>query len=298
MGKLKVAILGSGNIGTDLLIKILRSDLLECFLFVGRNLSSAGMQKASSLGVKISDRSIDAIIESKDEIDLVFDATSAASHKKHALVFKELKIKCIDMTPSQVGDICVPAINGVECLNSDNINMITCGGQASIPMAYTLYKNIKGIKYIEVVSIVASKSAGSGTRANIDEYIENTEAGIKTLTGCSNVKAILNLNPATPCINMQTTIYVQVDEVDKGMVEGLKTPVKEMEGVIQKYVPGYEVIIPPVYENGRILVMVKCRGLGDYLPRYAGNLDIINCAAIDMAEEYAKKCGKRGICKK
>ena len=285
MGKLKVAILGSGNIGTDLLIKILRSDLLECFLFVGRNLSSAGMQKASSLGVKISDRSIDAIIESKDEIDLVFDATSAAFHKKHALIFKELKIKCIDMTPSQVGDICVPAINGVECLNSDNINMITCGGQASIPMAYTLYKNIKGIKYIEVVSIVASKSAGSGTRANIDEYIENTEAGIKTLTGCSNVKAILNLNPADPCIDMQTTIYAELKDPD--MVK-LNSEIEKMVKLIQTYVPGYNLVIPPTYENGKVNILVKVSGLGDYLPKYAGNLDIINCAAIAVAEKISK----------
>lgn len=287
MDKLKVAILGSGNIGTDLLIKILRSEFLECSLFVGRNLSSNGMKKASSLGINISDKSIDAIIKYKDEIDLVFDATSAFFHKKHAPIFEKLKIKCIDMTPSQVGDICVPAINGDDCVNSENINMITCGGQASIPMAYTICKNLKGIKYIEVVSIVASKSAGAGTRANIDEYIDNTEAGIKTLTGCSNVKAILNLNPATPCINMQTTIYAQTNDEDVD-VESLKKPVEEMATIIQKYVPGYEVVVPPVFENGRIFVMVKCRGLGDYLPKYAGNLDIINCAAIDMAEKFAK----------
>ena len=286
MRRLKVAILGSGNIGTDLLIKILRSDLMECAWFIGRNLSSNGMVKASSLGVNISDKSIDAVIEHKDEIDLVFDATSAYFHKKHAPIFKELGIKCIDMTPSQVGDICVPAINGKECLNSDNINMVTCGGQASIPMAYTIHKNIPGIEYIEVVSSIASKSAGPGTRANIDEYIYNTEAGIRELTGCQHVKALLNLNPAVPPVNMQTTIYAKTNHENVSQLQG---PVKEMEKMIQKYVPGYEVIIDPVFENGRVIVMVKACGLGDYLPKYAGNLDIINCAAIAMAEEYAKQ---------
>jgi len=286
MDKLKVAILGSGNIGTDLLIKVLRSDVLECCFFIGRNLSSNGMQKAISLGVRISDKSIDTIIEHKDEIDLVFDATSAHFHKKHAPILKKLKIKCIDMTPSQIGDICVPAINSANCIESNNINMITCGGQASIPMAYTIFKKLKGVKYIEVVSIVASKSAGPGTRANIDEYINNTEAGIKKLTGCNNVKAILNLNPATPCINMQTTIYAKVDKAD---ITSLNEPIKKMEKEIQRYVPGYEIIIPPIFENGKIIVMVKCSGLGDYLPKYAGNLDIINCAAINMAENIANK---------
>lgn len=286
MSKLKVAILGSGNIGTDLLVKVMRSKYLECSFFVGRNLSSNGMNKASFLGINISDKSIDTIIENKSEIDLVFDATSAYFHKIHAPIFKELGIKCIDMTPSQVGEICVPAINGEKCVDSDNINMITCGGQASIPIIYTLYKNLKDIKYIEVVSSIASKSAGPGTRDNIDEYIHNTEVGIKAITGCKNAKAILNLNPAIPCINMQTTIYAQVNQAN---VKPLQESVSKMEREIQRYVPGYEVIVPPIFENGRILTMVKCCGLGDYLPKYAGNLDIINCAAINMAEKIARR---------
>ncbi|EDM25195.1 acetaldehyde dehydrogenase [Lentisphaera araneosa HTCC2155] len=286
MKKLKIAILGSGNIGTDLLIKVMRSKFLDCVLFVGRSFASNGMIKASSLGIIVSDKSIDAIVENKENIDLVFDATSAQSHKIHANIFKDLGIKCIDMTPSQVGKICIPAINGPSCLSAANINMITCGGQASIPMAYTIFRNVKNIEYIEVVSSIASKSAGPGTRENIDEYIYNTEAGLRHLTGCENVKAILNLNPAIPCINMQTTIFAKVDQVE---VESLISPIKEMEKKIQEYVTGYEVIVQPVYEGGRIVVTVRCCGLGDYLPRYAGNLDIINCAAIAMAEEYAIK---------
>lgn len=289
MNKLRVAIIGSGNIGTDLLVKILRSKFLVCVLFVGRNLSSHGMLKANSLGVKVSDKSIDAIIENKENIDLVFDATTAHCHRQHAPIFKSMGIKCIDMTPSQVGKMCVPAINGKECLKADNINMITCGGQASIPIAHTIFKFVDNVQYMEVVSSIASKSAGPGTRENIDEYIYNTESGLRNLTGCSNVKAILNLNPAVPCINMQTTIFTKVEKVD---INTLTSPLEKIEKKIQSYVKGYEVIVAPIFSRGRITVMVKCRGMGDYLPRYAGNLDIINCAAISMAEEYAKKLCK------
>lgn len=283
--KLRVAILGSGNIGTDLLMKILRSDLLECSLFIGRNLASPGMKKANSHQVPISDQGIDAITSNQNICDLVFDATTASSHSIHAPMFRKLGIKAIDMTPSQFGKICVPAINGKESLNYDNINMITCGGQASTPLAYTLMQQVPDIEYIETVSSIASRSAGPGTRANIDEYIENTEKGLRELTGCKNVKAILNLNPATPCIDMQTTVFAKVKDCD---AKKLELPIRAMEERIQKYVPGYKVVVPPVFENGRIMVMVRVQGLGDYLPKYAGNLDIINCAAISMAEEYAK----------
>jgi len=284
--KYKVAILGSGNIGTDLLMKILRSDLLECSLFIGRNFSSAGMQKASSLGVKISDQSIDAIKNNPGCCDLVFDATTAKFHKMYAPIFKSMGIKAIDMTPSQIGTICSPAINIEDVLGSENVNMITCGGQASIPMAYVLKKCLPDISYIEVVSSIASRSAGPGTRANIDEYIMNTEKGLRDLTGCKHVKAILNLNPALPCIDMQTTIFAKVENCD---VEKLFKPVEEMAEKIRTYVPGYKVVVPPVFENGRVMVMVRVQGLGDYLPSYAGNLDIINCAAIAVAEEFAKQ---------
>lgn len=286
--KVKVAILGSGNIGTDLLIKILRSEYLECSIFVGRNLSSPGMKKAADLGVRISDKSIEAFKSEPDICDIVFDATSASFHKVHAPVFKELGMLAIDMTPSQVGDICVPAINKNDCLKSGNLNMITCGGQASIPLAYVLKKYIPAIESIEAVSAIASRSAGPGTRANLDEYIANTEKGLRFFSGCDQVKAIINLNPANPCIDMQTSVFAKVDDCD---VSVLEKPLKEMELEIQKYVPGYKIVVAPVFENGRIMVMVRVKGLGDYLPSYAGNLDIINCAAIAMAEEFAKTKG-------
>ncbi len=285
--KLNVAIIGSGNIGTDLLVKVLRSPHLNCTKFIGRNLSSAGMKKASSLGVSISDKSIEAIIDDPSCCQLLFDATSAAFHKKHAPILKEMGIRAIDMTPSQVGKMCIPAINSDDCLSQDNINMITCGGQTSIPIAYAMSQAQKDnrFEYIEVVSSISSRSAGPGTRANLDEYISNTESGLSHFSGCSNVKAIINLNPAQPCINMQTSISAKIANPD---MEAISESVAKMVAIMKGYVPGYELLIAPVYENGRVIAMAKVRGLGDYLPAYAGNLDIINCAAVSMAEEYSK----------
>jgi acetaldehyde dehydrogenase (acetylating) len=283
--KLKVAILGSGNIGTDLLVKVMRSEYLECNLFVGRKLGSSGMAKAIGLGVPISDMGINAIKRNADCLDLVFDATSALDHPIHSQILKGLGKKTIDMTPSQVGDMCVPAVNLQNCINLDNVNMITCGGQASIPISYAIAQVQKNIEYIEIVSSIASRSAGPATRANLDEYIETTEKGNRTFSGCRNVKAILNLNPAQPCIDMQTTIYAQIKNPD---IEAITGQVKKMVKLIQSYVPGYTLIVPPTMENNRVITMVKVTGLGDYLPKYAGNLDIINCAAIAMAEAYAQ----------
>ncbi|MCW8354484.1 acetaldehyde dehydrogenase (acetylating) [Marinomonas pontica] len=285
MKKFKVAILGTGNIGTDLLIKVQRSQYLECVAFVGRNTNSSGMAKAREMGITCSDKSIEFIKQNHKNIDLVFDATSAKDHLLHAPVFKDLGIIAIDLTPAKVGVMSVPAANLSDCLAADNINMITCGGQASIPLAYAIGQSQKNVEYIETVSIIASKSAGPATRRNLDEYIQTTEKGLIEFSGAKASKAIINLNPAIPCINMQTTVYAKVSNPN---MDSLNTSVSEIVEKIKKYVPGYELIVPPLYENGRISIMVKVRGLGDYLPEYAGNLDIINCAAIAMAEEYAK----------
>ncbi|MBN3493428.1 acetaldehyde dehydrogenase (acetylating) [Vibrio neptunius] len=283
--KLKVGILGTGNIGTDLMMKVIRSDVLECKAFVGRNLNSSGMRKAVELGIPISDRSIDAFTSGTFNVDLVFDATSAQMHKKHAPIFESMGILAIDMTPSQVGDMCVPAINLKKCITNKNLNMVTCGGQASIPLAYTLKKVVPSIEYIETVSAISSNSAGPGTRANLDEYINNTEAALSYFAECDNVKAIINLNPAKPHIDMQTTVFAKVDSCD---IDKVRVSIEQCVSDIQKYVPGYKLIVEPVYESGRIMIMVRVKGAGDYLPKYAGNLDIINCAAISVAEEYAK----------
>lgn len=289
--KLKVAIIGTGNIGTDLLIKVLRSPHLECGAFIGRNLSSAGMVKASSLGVAVSAEGIDYIVKNPDCCDLVFDATSAKSHLEHAPILKRLNKLVIDLTPAKIGLMSVPSVNLADSLAESNVNMVTCGGQASIPVAYAIGQTQMGVEYIEVVSSIASRSAGPATRQNLDEYIKTTEDGLKEFSGAARTKAILNLNPAEPCVDMQATIFAKVKNPD---IPKLSEVLLRLVEKIREYVPGYEIILGPIVENGRIVVMARVRGLGDYLPAYAGNLDIINCAAIAMAEEYARALTKTG----
>ena len=290
MKRLKVAVLGSGNIGTDLLVKVLRSPHLECGAFIGRNLSSPGMSKALKLGVRVSDESIAFIEKNPDCCDLVFDATSALDHQRHAPILKKLGKIAVDLTPARVGIMCSPAVNIDKALTASNINMITCGGQASIPLAWALGQSHDEIEYIEVVSSIASRSAGPATRRNLDEYVHTTELGLQQFSGCRNTKAILNLNPAQPCVNMQTTLLAQAPRPD---VAAYKRSLDEIVVRVRQYVPGYEIIVGPVLENGRLIVMARVRGLGDYLPAYAGNLDIINCAAIAVAEAHARKLSHR-----
>ncbi|MGO4517153.1 acetaldehyde dehydrogenase (acetylating) [Terriglobus sp. 2YAB30_2] len=283
--KVRVAILGSGNIGTDLLIKILRSPNLTCSLFIGRNIGSAGMRKANELGVKISDQGIKAIEDDPDCCDIVVDATSALAHLQHWPILKSLGKFVIDMTPSKIGEMCIPSINLDSISATPNFNMITCGGQASIPIVYAISQVQKEIAYVEVVSHIASRSAGPATRINLDEYIDTTEAAIKSFSGVKAAKAILTLNPAVPCVDMQTSILVQVASPN---LEIISQSIAAMVTKVQEYVPGYRLLVGPLIEDGRVVVTVKVNGLGDYLPAYAGNLDIINCAAIATAEHYAK----------
>lgn len=284
--KLKVAILGSGNIGCDLLVKILRSPLLECGLFIGRNQASEGLARAQKLGVPVSAAGVQAILDDPACCDLVFDATSAADHVKHWPLLRALGKRVIDMTPSRVGAMAVPAINGEEIMQAENVNMISCGGQASTPLAYAIARTQPGIEYFEVVSSIAALSAGPATRANLDEYIDTTETAIRHFTGCPLAKTILILNPAQPPIHMQTTVSAKVASADLGR---LRPVIDRMVASIQQYVPGYQMIVPPVFEQNRIVVMVRVTGLGDFLPPYAGNLDIINCAAIATAEQFARR---------
>ncbi len=264
---------------------MLRSALLECTLFIGRNPNSAGISRAKTLGVKTSDLGIEAITKDPNCCELVFDATSAKDHLSHWPILEKLGKIIVDMTPSKIGKMIVPAVNLDEITMYKNVNLISCGGQVSIPLVHALAQIEKNIGYIEVVSSIASKSAGPATRINIDEYVENTEEGLRFFTGCKKVKAILILNPAQPCIDMQTTVSAKVENPN---MEKIKMAVVDLEKKIRHYVPGYKIIVPPVYESNRLVVMVRVRGLGDYLPNYAGNLDINNCAAVATAEEYAK----------
>ena len=289
--KLKVAILGTGNIGTDLLVKVMRSAWLECRLFSGRNLSSPGMMKADQLAVAVSSKGIASIVEQRAQFDLVFDATSAQDHVHHAKVLLELGLLAVDLTPARVGRLCVPAVNLEECLAAPNVNMVSCGGQASIPIAYAIAQVNPNVEYVETVSSIASRSAGPATRINLDEYLATTEEGVASFSRCAATKAILNLNPAQPCVHMQTTVLAKIKQPDLART---REAVAAMVNKIQTYVPGYQLILPPLIEGDRLAVMVRVEGLGDYLPKYAGNLDIINCAALAVAEAHARRLAAGG----
>jgi acetaldehyde dehydrogenase len=285
--KLKIGIIGTGNIGTDLMVKVMRSDSMTCTLFAGRNFNSPGMKRANALGVPISDRGIESIVNNPAICDVVFDCTSAHAHIEHWAILNALGKTVIDMTPAKLGELCVPAINAEECLatGARNINMITCGGQSSIPIAYAISQVHDDIDYIEVASSIASRSAGPATRNNLDEYIDTTQEAIKKLTGAKRAKAILILNPANPPIDMQTTIYAKIASPD---LPAIQASVAVMVEKLKLYVPGYQLIVPPTAEGGKVIITIKVVGAGDYLPQYAGNLDIINCAAIAIAERIAQ----------
>lgn len=285
--KIKVAIIGTGNIGSDLLLKIERSSLLECVLFTGRALSSRGVELAKEKGVRVSNESIHAIEKAPDECDIVFDATNAAAHKEHAVILNQLNKFTIDLTPALVGKMCVPVINLNKCLTLKNVNMVTCGGQATVPLAYAINSiHPNDTKYIEIVASISSKSAGPGTRANIDEFTQTTRDALAQFTFAKKTKAIIILNSANPPVHMRNTVYAIIENPN---MEAIITAVRDMEKKIQKYVPGYHLLYDPVFENGRVTTAVEVVGSGDYLPKYAGNLDIITCAAIEVAEKYAQK---------
>jgi acetaldehyde dehydrogenase len=285
--KIKAAILGTGNIGTDLLLKALKTDFIEVVAFVGRRLDSDGMRVAKEHNVNISDKGIQYFIDNPKCCDVVYDCTSAADAIEHAKVFKEQSIKVIDLTPAKVGDMCVPDVNSDIIINDDNVNMITCGGQASMPMLHLLSKECKGLEYVEVVSQIASKSAGMATRINVDNYIYTTQKAITKFTGCKNCKVILNLNPAEPCVDMQTTIFIKTKSIN---FENLTEKVLDKIEELKQYIPYYELVLPPTMnDNGVVVLSIRVKGTGDYLPPYAGNLDIINCAAIKVTEKLIRK---------
>jgi acetaldehyde dehydrogenase (acetylating) len=291
--KNKIAILGTGNIGCDLLAKVIRSPYLECTLFAGRNLNSDGMQFAKKLGIPVSDVSIQAIQDNPNCCDIVFDATTAFSHiHEHASILGILGKYTIDLTPSQWGKMCIPVLNMQECLNEKNVNLITCGGQATIPIINKIMQLIPIIDYVEIVASISSKSAGPGTRANIDEFTQTTKEAIKHFSGVENAKAIIILNPANPPIMMHNTIFASISSLNENQLNRIKRGVEQVEKEIQVYVPGYHITCGPVYENGRLTIMIEVIGLGDYLPVYSGNLDIITCAAVRLAEEKAKELTK------
>lgn len=283
--KIKVGIIGTGNIGSDLLVKIQKSDVLECGIFAGRNPDSEGVIRAKELGVPTTFESISYIEKNPDCCQIVFDATSAKVHKYNAPILKRLGKFTLDLTPAHIGKFCVPAINLGDALSQENVNLVTCGGQATVPIAFAI-SSVANVKYLEIVASIASKSAGIGTRNNIDEFTQTTKEAIKEIAGIEHTKAIIILNPAEPPITMQNTVYAIVESPD---MKKITQAVKSIESRIQKYVHGYKIVLGPIYENGRITTTVQVVGSGDFLPPYAGNLDIITCAAVEIAEKYAEE---------
>ena len=284
--RMNVAIIGTGNIGCDLMLKVARSRYLNCSLITGRNLNSPGSRFALQNKMNVSDQSIKAIEGNPGICDIVIDATSAAIHKKNAEILSKLGKFAIDLTPAKVGMFCVPVINIDEAVHAENVNMVTCGGQTSIPVAYAISQIHPETKHIEMAATIASKSAGIGTRDNIDEFTQTTKDALSHFTGVKHAKAIIALNPAEPPINMRTTIYALIGSPN---MDKIRESVFLMAEKVKEYVPGYRLIVEPTYENDRVTTTVEVTGLGDYLPVYAGNLDITTCAAVKVAEAYANK---------
>jgi acetaldehyde dehydrogenase (acetylating) len=288
LSKVKVAVLGSGNIGTDLLIKLGRSELLELTAVIGIDPKSDGLRRARELGYAGVDTGIDGFLADPTlEADIVFDATSAKAHLYNAKVLKEAGIKVIDMTPAAVGPYVCAAVNIEDHLEEDNINLITCGGQATIPMVHAVNR-VAPVKYAEIVATIASKSAGPGTRANIDEFTETTSRAIEVVGGAKKGKAIIILNPAEPPIIMRDTVYTLVEE-GKMNEAAIRQSIAEMEKVVQSYVPGYRLRTEPIFDGNKVTIFLAVEGAGDYLPVYAGNLDIMTSAGVRIAEAFAKK---------
>lgn len=292
--KAKVAIVGSGNISTDLLYKLLRSEWLEPRWMVGIDPESDGLARAAKLGLETTHEGVDWLLAQPDKPDLVFEATSAYVHRNAAPKYAEAGIRAIDLTPAAVGPAVIPPANLREHLDAPNVNMITCGGQATIPIVYAVSRIVE-VPYAEIVASVASVSAGPGTRANIDEFTKTTARGVQTIGGAARGKAIIILNPADPPMIMRDTIFCAIPtDADR---EAIAASIHDVVKEVQTYVPGYRLLNEPQFDEpsinsgGQALVttFVEVEGAGDYLPPYAGNLDIMTAAATKVGEEIAKE---------
>lgn len=285
MSNLNVGVLGTGNIGTDLLVKLSRLEFINNLVFVGRRSDSKGIEFVKNkFDIEVSTDGIDYFKDKK--FDVVFDCTNANDAISHSKTFQDLGTYVIDLTPAKIGNFFIPAINPEDIKITNNINLVTCGGQASIPII-ALVSSLLDVEYVEVVSQISSRSAGLSTRFNIDNYIETTEDAITKFSGVQNCKAILNVNPAEPCVDMQTTVFFKTDN---NLLEDI-TPVNEKINLLSlklnEYIPKYQINVPLTkIKDGIAAINIKVEGSGDYLPSYAGNLDIINCAAIKALELF------------
>ncbi|HLS66082.1 MAG TPA: acetaldehyde dehydrogenase (acetylating) [Pseudogracilibacillus sp.] len=286
MSKVKAAIIGSGNIGTDLMYKLERSETIEVSAMIGIDPDSDGLKRAKERGYAAYSNGIDAVKENPDMAEIFFDATSARAHIEHAKVLKELGKFAIDLTPAAIGPFYSPAVPVDETDEKlDNVNMITCGGQATIPLIYAV-NEVADVSYAEIVATISSLSAGPGTRANIDEFTITTRRGIEIVGGADKGKAIIILNPAEPPIMMQDTIYCEVKHMDEAKIT---EAIHNMIEKVQEYVPGYRLKQEPLFDENLVSIFVEVEGAADYFPEYAGNLDIMTAAAAKVGEDFARK---------
>ena len=288
--KIKCALIGPGNIGTDLLAKLMRSPVLEPVWMVGIDPESDGLKRAREMGIKTTAEGVDGLLPHviADGVQIAFDATSAYVHAENTRKLNALGVLMIDLTPAAIGPFCVPPVNLVDHVGSGemNVNMVTCGGQATIPMVAAISR-VQKVSYGEIIATISSKSAGPGTRKNIDEFTRTTSGAIEKVGGAAKGKAIIIINPAEPPLMMRDTVHCLVEgEPDQGRItESIHAMIKE----VQKYVPGYKLVNGPVFDGKRVSVFLEVEGLGDYLPKYAGNLDIMTAAAARTAEMFAEE---------
>ncbi|MCA7999397.1 acetaldehyde dehydrogenase (acetylating) [Burkholderia metallica] len=290
MKKIQCALIGPGNIGTDLLYKLRRSPVLEPVWMVGVDPASDGLARAREFGLKTTADGVDGLLPhvAADDIRIAFDATSAYVHRDNSDKLTALGVKMIDLTPAAIGPYCVPPVNLHAHLDSAqaNVNMVTCGGQATIPMVYAVSR-VQPVAYGEIVATVSSRSVGPGTRKNIDEFTRTTSGAIEQVGGARKGKAIIVINPAEPPLIMRDTIHCLTDGPPD--VDAITASVHAMVKEVQRYVPGYTLKNGPVFDGNRVSVFMEVEGLGDYLPKYAGNLDIMTAAAAATAERFAEQ---------
>ena len=288
--KIKCALIGPGNIGTDLLYKLKRSPFLEPAWMVGIDPESEGLKRAAELGLKVTADGVDGLLPHvlADNIQIAFDATSAYVHAENSRKLNELGVLMIDLTPAAIGPYCVPPVNLAEHVGKRemNVNMVTCGGQATIPMVAAVSR-VQKVAYGEIVATVSSKSAGPGTRKNIDEFTRTTAGAVEKVGGAAKGKAIIIINPAEPPLIMRDTVHCLTETApdQAAITESIHAMIKE----VQKYVPGYRLVNGPVFDGNRVSVYLEVQGLGDFLPTYAGNLDIMTAAGARTAEMFAEE---------
>ncbi|MDP3968151.1 MAG: acetaldehyde dehydrogenase (acetylating) [Nocardioides sp.] len=293
MSKLTAAIVGPGNIGTDLMYKLLRSDLIEPRWMIGVDPSSEGLRLATERGLEASHEGVDWLLKQDELPDLIFEATSAYVHREYAPRYQEAGIRAVDLTPASVGPAVIPPVNGEAHVDAWNVNMITCGGQATIPMVAAVSRAAE-VSYAEIVASVSSVSAGPGTRANIDEFTRTTSRGVEEIGGAARGKAIIILNPAEPPMIMRDTIFCAIaPDADR---DAVVTSILAMEKAVQEYVPGYRLLQEPQIDDPspatlgqtKVSIFVEVEGAGDFLPPYAGNLDIMTAAATQVGQNIAR----------